>query len=257
MSAIASSSYTSIKSVVYYNGSTKLGSGTGAYYTYNWANLAVGTYTITALATDDDKLSTTSAPVTFTVIADVPPTVAITDFINEPTTYVYPVTLLVEAANSSSDSTIVSVAFYAGSTKIGTVSTGQNPCLVNWKTPGPGTYALTAVATDAVGISTTSDPVEITIIADPPPVVSIATPASGATFTSPATVALSATATSEYEGIASVAYFNGATKLATETEPPYAYNWKKVAAGSYSITAVATDGLGTQTTSSAVSITVQ
>ena len=40
----------------------------------NWSNVAAGTYVLTAVATDDDNVSTTSAPVSITVPTSTPPT---------------------------------------------------------------------------------------------------------------------------------------------------------------------------------------
>ena len=44
-----------------------LGKATAGPYTVNWANVPAGTYTLTAVATDNDGGTTTSAPVTVTV----------------------------------------------------------------------------------------------------------------------------------------------------------------------------------------------
>lgn len=57
----------SIYKVEFYNGTTLLGTVSKAPYTFTWADVDMGTYTITAKATDNGKLSTTSGPVTFTV----------------------------------------------------------------------------------------------------------------------------------------------------------------------------------------------
>ncbi|MBW8682826.1 Ig-like domain-containing protein [Chitinophaga rhizophila] len=56
-----------IYKVEFYNGSTLLGTVSKPPYTYTWENVPQGTYTITAKATDNGKLSTTSPPVTITV----------------------------------------------------------------------------------------------------------------------------------------------------------------------------------------------
>ncbi|QCR21029.1 Ig-like domain-containing protein [Pontibacter sp. SGAir0037] len=53
--------------VDFYNGSTLLGSDFTSPYSFTWANVAAGTYTITARVTDNGKLTTTSEPVTFVV----------------------------------------------------------------------------------------------------------------------------------------------------------------------------------------------
>ncbi|MGA1979975.1 MAG: glycoside hydrolase family 9 protein [Sedimentisphaerales bacterium] len=89
-----------------------------------------------------------------------------------------------------------------------------------------------------------------------PPTVSISSPANGATFTAPASITINATAADSDGTISSVAFYQGSTLLGTDTTSPYSYTWSNVAAGSYSLTARATDNGGAVTTSSAVSITV-
>jgi hypothetical protein len=89
------------------------------------------------------------------------------------------------------------------------------------------------------------------------PSVSITSPAAGATYTAPATVPLTATASAfDNATISSVAYYSGTTLIGSATAAPYSVNWTGVAAGSYSLTAVATDSLGATTTSAPVGITV-
>ncbi|MBC8085408.1 MAG: T9SS type A sorting domain-containing protein, partial [Hymenobacter sp.] len=56
--------------------------------------------------------------------------------------------------------------------------------------------------------------------------------------------------------VSSVEFFNGGTLLGTDTSAPYSFAWANVPAGSYSLTAKATDNLGAVTTSAAVSVTV-
>ncbi len=89
------------------------------------------------------------------------------------------------------------------------------------------------------------------------PTISITSPANGATFTEPASVAISATAADPDGTIAKVEFFRGTTKLGEDTSSPYSYTWSSVAAGTYSLTAVATDNSGGSTTSAVINITVQ
>ena len=90
------------------------------------------------------------------------------------------------------------------------------------------------------------------------PVVSISAPANNASFTAPATITFTAPATDADGTISKVEFFNGTTKLGEDiTAPsPYTYTWSNVAAGTYSITAKATDNSGNVTTSSAITIKV-
>ncbi|MBO9635177.1 MAG: cellulase family glycosylhydrolase [Chitinophagaceae bacterium] len=88
------------------------------------------------------------------------------------------------------------------------------------------------------------------------PTVSITSPANNASFTAPASVTIDATAADSDGSITKVEFFNGATKLGEATSSPYTYTWTNVAAGSYVLTAKATDNGNASTTSGAVNISV-
>jgi hypothetical protein len=88
------------------------------------------------------------------------------------------------------------------------------------------------------------------------PAVSITSPANGASFTAPANIVIAAGASDTDGTISKVEFFNGANLLGTDASAPYGLAWNSVAAGSYALTARATDNAGAVTTSSTVSITV-
>jgi hypothetical protein len=98
-----------------------------------------------------------------------------------------------------------------------------------------------------------------------PPVVSITSPASGSSFALGTKVTVKASASDvgtgsgAPSGIASVKfYLNGTTLLATVKTSPYGFTWNtsKLARGTHSLTAVATDNAGNSTTSAAVTVTI-
>ncbi|MFC4535965.1 glycoside hydrolase family 48 protein [Sphaerisporangium dianthi] len=89
-----------------------------------------------------------------------------------------------------------------------------------------------------------------------PPTVSLTSPTAGQTYTAPATVNLAASAADSDGTVSKVDFYQGSTLLGTDTSSPYTYSWTNVAAGSYSLTAKATDNSGASTTSSPVGITV-
>ncbi|WP_341843626.1 cellulase family glycosylhydrolase [Chitinophaga caseinilytica] len=89
-----------------------------------------------------------------------------------------------------------------------------------------------------------------------PPTVSLTAPTNGATFTAPASITVSANAADSDGSISKVEFFQGATKIGESLTSPYSISWSNVAAGSYAITAKATDNGNTSTTSAGVSITV-
>lgn len=169
--------------------------------------------------------------------------------------FVAPASVTLAATAADADGTVSRVDFYAGATLVGTDV--ASPYEVTWTGVPAGTYSLSAVAWDDRGSSTTSALRSITVAApNQSPYVILTSPVSGAVFTAPAVVALTATATDADGTIARVDFYNGTTLLGTDTTAPYAFDWSSVAAGSYSVTAVARDNAGATTVSGSVSVTV-
>ncbi len=88
------------------------------------------------------------------------------------------------------------------------------------------------------------------------PTVTLAAPTAAYTGMAPATVSLAANAADSDGSVTKVEFFQGSTKVGEDTTAPYTFDWFSVAAGTYSLTAKATDNSGAATTSTAVSITV-
>jgi chitinase len=95
----------------------------------------------------------------------------------------------------------------------------------------------------------------VTVI-NTPPTVSLTAPAANSSFTAPATINITASASDADGALSKVDFYNGATLLGTDNTAPYSYTWTNVTAGTYSITAKATDNENASTTSTAVSVTV-
>ncbi len=87
------------------------------------------------------------------------------------------------------------------------------------------------------------------------PAVSITSPAAGATFAAPVNISLSANVTDD-GAVSKVQFFAGGNLVATKNEQPFTASWGNVAAGTYTLTAKATDDAGITTTSAPVNITV-
>ncbi|MBL0142909.1 MAG: hypothetical protein IPP91_12610 [Betaproteobacteria bacterium] len=211
-----------------------------------------------ATTQDNQGHTTTLASARFVVNASgsTPPTgVAITAPLVG-ASFISPETISMTAtATPASGKTISSVSFYAGANVVAVAN--ASPYTAPWTNTQPGAYSLMALATDSAGGLTLSAPVSVTVSAPQPPVVSITTPADGATFTSPATIALAATATAAGTAtIAKVEFFDGATLVGSANAAPFAFTWTNVAAGTYAITAKATDSRAATATSAPVSLTV-
>lgn len=89
-----------------------------------------------------------------------------------------------------------------------------------------------------------------------PPSIVLTAPANNTTFASPATISLTATATDNDGTVSKVEFFNGPTKIGEDLTSPYAFSWTNVGAGTYVITAKATDNGGAVTTSVVSNVTV-
>jgi Tol biopolymer transport system component len=88
------------------------------------------------------------------------------------------------------------------------------------------------------------------------PTVALTAPADGTKYAAPATIALTATAGDVGGSVARVSFYNGSTLLATDTAAPYSFSWTPVAAGAYSLTAVATDNRGATATTGVTRVVV-
>ncbi|MGE0359498.1 MAG: Ig-like domain-containing protein [Vicinamibacterales bacterium] len=169
-----------------------------------------------------------------------------------------PATIQFEATASDLDGSVSRVAFFAGTQPIGTDDTA--PYEVLWPAVASGTYAVTAVATDDAGNSTTSLPVTVTVSEPPPPnappLVSLTAPTAGSAFTQGDAVALRAAASDPGGSVARVDFFVGAQLIASDATSPYEATWTAGAVGPHSITAVAVDTLNAATTATAVPVTV-
>lgn len=91
---------------------------------------------------------------------------------------------------------------------------------------------------------------------NPAPTVSITAPANNAGFTAPASINITANASDTNGNVTQVQFYNGTTLLGTDTSSPYSFSWNGVSAGTYTLTARATDNGGAIGTSAPVTVVV-
>jgi hypothetical protein len=88
-----------------------------------------------------------------------PPSVSITNPVDGAT--ISGTIVTIEASASDTDGSVAKVEFYSGSRLLGEDTT--EPYSYVWSGVAPGTYALSAVATDNMGLTTTSSGVNVTV----------------------------------------------------------------------------------------------
>ena len=251
INATAADADGTVSKVEFFNGATKLGEDASSPYSFAWTNVAAGTYTLTARATDDKTGTTTSNAITIVVSnPNAAPVVTITSPANN-SNFVAAANITINAT-ATDDGTITKVEFYNGATKLGESLT--SPYSFAWTNVAAGTYTITARAYDNGGLSTTSSAITVVVNANQNPTVSITSPVNNSTFTAPASVTINATAADADGAISKVEFFNGATKLGEDATSPYSFAWTNVAAGTYTLTARATDDKNGTTTSSAITV---
>jgi len=223
ITANASDADGSIARVEFYNGGTKLGEDNSSPYAYSWTNIAAGTYNITARAIDNANASTTSATVTITV----------------------------GTVTGGGCDGIAAWSASAVYTQGMQVVYNSKVYTAKWWTQNeqPDTHAgdgqVWGYVRDCNGSGGNNAPA-----------VSITSPANNASFSAPASISIQANATDSDGSIAKVEFFNGGTKLGESTSAPYSFSWANVAAGTYTLTAKATDNASGATTSAAVTVVV-
>ncbi len=159
-------------------------------------------------------------------------------------------------ADASDNDAVAGVQFKLDGNNLGTEDTSA-PYSVSWdpSSVAGGSHALTAVARDAAGNTTTSASVSVTVD-NSAPTVSVSQPAPGSAVAGAQQVTAAA---SDDVGVAGVQFrLDGAVLGAEDTVSPYAVSWDTTTAtnGSHTLTAVARDTAGNVTTSSSVTVTV-
>ncbi|GEM_PF-581216 len=181
---------------------------------------------------------------------DVPPTVAISSPTNG-ASFTAPAAVAIVATAQDSDGSVTNVSFFDGSTPLG--GTNSAPYTVT-ASLAAGSHALTAVATDDLGLSTTSSVVNVTVNANTPPSVTITNPVDNAVFGNTDIVSVQAAA-SDDGSVTNVQFFDGTNSLGKRSSSPFSVS-TSFPLGLHTLTAVASDNLGASTTSAPVHVLV-
>jgi subtilisin family serine protease len=231
---------------------------TAAPYELTWptGTTSNGTHALTAVARDAAG-NQNSSVVSVTVSNDTTaPTVALTS----PGTGATVNGTVTVSATASDDLEVFGVQFKLDGAPLG-AEDATPPYELTWTTTTTvdGAHTLTAVARDAAGHSTAAS-VSVTVANTPSdsiaPAVALHSPDAASTVFG--TVMVAATAWDNL-GVVSVEFLLDGTPLgAADLEAPYQLMWPTLSAanGAHTLTAIARDGAGNQTTATGISVTV-
>ena len=192
-----------------------------------------------------------------TPVANNPPTVAITSPTNG-AAFTAPAIVSITASANDSDGSVTNVTFFDGNALLGGTNNAPYTFTAGLAT---GAHALTAVATDNLGLASTSAVVNVTInVGNAPPSVTITNPANNTVFGNTDSIAVQAAASDADGSVTNVRLFNGAVLLRSFSTGPYNFSGTAIAGnfalGTNILTAIATDNLGTTTTSAPVQVVI-
>lgn len=151
-----------VSKVEFFEGSNKLGESLAAPYEFIWINPAVGSYTLTARATDNFGGVAVSPSYSVTLAGiNQPPTVSLYSPANGAIINVD--TFIAIGANASDiDGSIAMVEFFEGGNRVG--ESLAPPYGIAWSASVPGSYALSAVAHDNLGRRSVSTSISVTVV---------------------------------------------------------------------------------------------
>ncbi len=161
VSVAAADSDGAVARVELFRGTTKIGEDATAPYEFAVSESTAGNFTYVARATDQLGSATDSPPLTIEITSEnrppvvtllAPATGAVLDA---------PATIAFLAQASDPDGTVARVEFFAGTIKVGEDTTA--PFEWVWPAVPPGTYVLSARATDNGGAATTTPPTSVTV----------------------------------------------------------------------------------------------
>jgi glucose/arabinose dehydrogenase/plastocyanin len=180
------------------------------------------------------------------------PTVNITAPTNG-ASFTAPAIVPITASAGDTDGNVTNVSFFDGTTFLG--GTNNTPYTVTANL-AIGSHALTAIATDSGGLSTTSSVVNVSVsTANNPPSVTITNPVDNATLSSSTALTIRASASDSDGSVTNVQFLDGGVLLGNDATSPYSFS-SSLSIGTHTLTAVAFDNLGLTATSAPVHVTM-
>jgi hypothetical protein len=160
LNASASDSDGTVTQVEFFVNGVSVGTDVTSPYSVVWTATLGDNQEITAVATDNSGLSTTSNVAIITVTSNIAPTVSIT-FPFSTSDFTAPEMVALTAEAFDADGTVISVEFFINGESVGSATVA--PFVVNWLSVA-GPAEIVAVATDSNGAQTTSVSVNLEVL---------------------------------------------------------------------------------------------
>lgn len=263
ISTIADDSDGMVIKVDFYNGTALLGTNTSFPFNLEWTNLPVGSFSLTAKATDNEGTTTFSSPVNINVIEKVTEDNLIDVIISEPIIvtpvnnqeYDWGATVQILVMFQGSDESVRKVEYYSGNEIIG--SSVISPFAFTWQNPASGKHILTAkaIGSDQSNFKI-SGPVGILVKEKIQIIFQIKNPIRDSEFYQGSKINISVEIPESNNPISKVEYFRGNVRIGTSTSAPYDYTWNNAQKGIHNLVAQLTYVNGTKILSNPVPIKV-
>ena len=267
-----------IRKVEFYVNGVALSTSTTFPFTATWTPQVPGRYQFVAVGFDDKSNAVASAPITLTATGAFP-TVSIVDPATSGFTLVQGSVLPVTVRAAGPDGGIVSlksIELLVNGTvndtlpkAMGTTTPGPDgttpttpavltePFIFNWKSNVPiGTHRLAARVTSVNNLTITSPEITVNVVANQLPRVTLTSPTANTSITMNTATTLVAAPTDVDGTIATVEFFANGTRLGSATKSPFEFSWTPTNAGSFDLTAKATDDGGASAVSEVVTVVV-
>ncbi len=209
---------------------------------------ALGSHIITAKATDNKSDFTVSSNVAITVANNQAPTVSV----SAASSAIVGDVVAISATAGDVDGTVAQVEFFVDNVSVGVDA--SSPYNLDWSAV-TGVHSIKAVATDDLGLSTTSTVANISVANNNPPTAVITAPLASATIIAPTVVTINATAVDNDGTVTGVEFFVNNVSVGSDATSPYSFDWTSTP-GVKNITVKSTDNKGAITTSSVLTLNI-
>jgi hypothetical protein len=248
---------------------TVMGGAANVTLSFAWEPLAVGTYTLTAIATDSSSATgntLTSNASTVNVTSVTAPATSVQQVgVTAPASFATIAQnsqLMLRGTAYKSDGVVQQVEFIlnggGGPRSLGVATTAPYGVAATFS-DAPGSYTIVARAT-ASDLSTFDSPaIPITIVAAAglAPTATLTTPSASDTVSASSNVTVAATATDADGTIASVTFFADGEQIgATDTTAPYTVTWTPTLVKAYTLRALVVDNNNNSRFSAPVTVNV-